>query len=211
MLALVGRWITQRLFVATVFVVPGALFTDPVVPPPYCAFLARSQSSCVELRCRGRAGVEAVDPVLGSVAVVWRWCSFWWAVLFSPLLACCGLTIALTAGPPEVEDFHTLYIVTQLYECDLERIISSSQRLTDQHLQYVPHLTKHNPHPRPQPYRSLQLFEVVAPRVKQHDFQSFGLAGRGGGVAFSAIAEWSRHAPPPPPPSGTLCTSCCGV
>jgi serine/threonine protein kinase len=30
---------------------------------------------------------------------------------------CCA---ALT-GPPEVEDFHTLYIVTQLYECDLER------------------------------------------------------------------------------------------
>ena len=40
------------------------------------------------------------------------------------------------AGPPECEDFHTLYIVTQLYECDLERIISSPQRLTDQHLQY---------------------------------------------------------------------------
>lgn len=42
----------------------------------------------------------------------------------------------IMTGPPEVEDFHTLYIVTQLYECDLERIISSSQRLTDQHLQY---------------------------------------------------------------------------
>ncbi len=72
-------------------------------------------------------------------------------VLCSPLLVCCALTIAVTAGPPEVEDFHTLYIVTQLYECDLERIISSSQRLTDQHLQYVPHLTKHNPHPFPNP------------------------------------------------------------
>ena len=56
--------------------------------------------------------------------------------------------MAVTAGPPEVEDFHTLYIVTQLYECDLERIISSSQRLTDQHLQYV---TQHNPHPVPSP------------------------------------------------------------
>ncbi|RYG49935.1 hypothetical protein EON67_06200 [archaeon] len=36
--------------------------------------------------------------------------------------------------PPHTEDFHTLYIVTQLYECDLERIITSSQSLTDQHL-----------------------------------------------------------------------------
>jgi serine/threonine protein kinase len=44
--------------------------------------------------------------------------------------------LRLSAGPPEVEDFHTLYIVTQLYECDLERIISSPQRLTDQHCQY---------------------------------------------------------------------------
>ena len=38
--------------------------------------------------------------------------------------------------PPDSEDFHTLYIVTQLYECDLERIISSSQKLTEQHAQY---------------------------------------------------------------------------
>lgn len=38
--------------------------------------------------------------------------------------------------PPESESFHTLYIVTSLFECDLERIISSSQRLTDQHAQY---------------------------------------------------------------------------
>ena len=42
----------------------------------------------------------------------------------------------IMTGPPETEDFHTLYLVTQLYECDLERIISSSQRLTDQHAQY---------------------------------------------------------------------------
>ena len=38
--------------------------------------------------------------------------------------------------PPDTEDFHTLYIVTQLFECDLERIISSNQKLTDQHAQY---------------------------------------------------------------------------
>lgn len=42
----------------------------------------------------------------------------------------------IMTAPPEAEDFHSLYIVTQLCECDLERIISSSQRLTDQHLQY---------------------------------------------------------------------------
>ena len=42
----------------------------------------------------------------------------------------------IMTGPPDLENFHTLYIVTQLYECDLERIISSSQRLTDQHAQY---------------------------------------------------------------------------
>ena len=42
----------------------------------------------------------------------------------------------LMTGPPDTEDFHTLYIVTQLFECDLERIITSSQRLTDQHAQY---------------------------------------------------------------------------
>lgn len=46
------------------------------------------------------------------------------------------MIMCVFAGPPECEDFHTLYIVTQLYECDLERIISSPQRLTDQHLQY---------------------------------------------------------------------------
>lgn len=39
-------------------------------------------------------------------------------------------------NPPDTEDFHTLYIVTQLFECDLERIISSNQKLTDQHAQY---------------------------------------------------------------------------
>lgn len=50
---------------------------------------------------------------------------------FGFMCVCC-----VCAGPPEVEDFHTLYIVTQLYECDLERIVSSPQRLTDQHCQY---------------------------------------------------------------------------
>lgn len=42
----------------------------------------------------------------------------------------------LNTGPPEAEQFETLYIVTKLYECDLERIIQSSQKLTDQHYQY---------------------------------------------------------------------------
>lgn len=45
------------------------------------------------------------------------------------------LTDVMT-GPPEREDFHTYYLVTQLYECDLERIISSPQVLTEQHAQY---------------------------------------------------------------------------
>lgn len=44
--------------------------------------------------------------------------------------------IDIMTGPPDTEDFHTLYIVTSLFECDLERIISSSQRLSDQHVQY---------------------------------------------------------------------------
>lgn len=42
----------------------------------------------------------------------------------------------LQTGPPETQDFRHLYIITQLYECDLDRIISSSQRLTDSHVQY---------------------------------------------------------------------------
>uniref|UniRef100_A0A7S0JZD0 Mitogen-activated protein kinase n=1 Tax=Cafeteria roenbergensis TaxID=33653 RepID=A0A7S0JZD0_CAFRO len=44
--------------------------------------------------------------------------------------------IDIMTGPPESEDFDTLYIVTQLYECDLDRIIRSAQALTDQHFQY---------------------------------------------------------------------------
>jgi serine/threonine protein kinase len=38
--------------------------------------------------------------------------------------------------PPNIRDFTDLYIVTECYECDLDRIISSSQTLTDGHNQY---------------------------------------------------------------------------
>lgn len=44
--------------------------------------------------------------------------------------------IDIMTGPPETEEFDTLYIVTQLYECDLDKIIRSAQPLTDQHFQY---------------------------------------------------------------------------
>ena len=44
--------------------------------------------------------------------------------------------LGIMTTPPNCQDFHTLYIVTQLFECDLERIITSSQRLTDEHLRY---------------------------------------------------------------------------
>jgi serine/threonine protein kinase len=39
----------------------------------------------------------------------------------------CIEILDIMTGPPEVEDFHTLYIVTQLFESDLERIINSAQ------------------------------------------------------------------------------------
>jgi serine/threonine protein kinase len=42
----------------------------------------------------------------------------------------------IMTGPPDSVEFHTIYIVSQLFECDLERIISSHQPLTDQHAQY---------------------------------------------------------------------------
>ena len=42
----------------------------------------------------------------------------------------------IMTGPPDVEDFHTLYVVTQAFECDLARIIKSNQALTEQHAQY---------------------------------------------------------------------------
>jgi serine/threonine protein kinase len=38
--------------------------------------------------------------------------------------------------PPDRRDFKDLYIVTDCYECDLDRIISSTQTLTDGHHQY---------------------------------------------------------------------------
>jgi len=38
--------------------------------------------------------------------------------------------------PPETVDFSDVYIITNLMESDLDRIISSSQDLTDQHFQY---------------------------------------------------------------------------
>ena len=46
-----------------------------------------------------------------------------------------GLLDLMTA-PPDCEDFHTLYIVTHLFESDLDRIICSEQQLSDQHAQY---------------------------------------------------------------------------
>lgn len=44
--------------------------------------------------------------------------------------------VDIMTGPPDTQDFHTLYIVTKLFECDLERIVTSAQPLTDQHYQY---------------------------------------------------------------------------
>lgn len=44
--------------------------------------------------------------------------------------------VDILTGPPETKTFKHLYLITQLYECDLERIITSSQRLTDSHAQY---------------------------------------------------------------------------
>lgn len=38
--------------------------------------------------------------------------------------------------PPNRPDFEVLYLVTQLYECDLQRIINSKQVLTDGHIEY---------------------------------------------------------------------------
>jgi len=42
----------------------------------------------------------------------------------------------LMVNPPRARDFHALYIVTRMYECDLDRIVSSPQRLTEAHIQY---------------------------------------------------------------------------
>jgi serine/threonine protein kinase len=38
--------------------------------------------------------------------------------------------------PPNIRDFKDLYIITDCYECDLDRIISSTQTLTEGHNQY---------------------------------------------------------------------------
>lgn len=38
--------------------------------------------------------------------------------------------------PPNTIDFTDVYIITNLMESDLDRIISSNQPLTDQHFQY---------------------------------------------------------------------------
>ena len=36
----------------------------------------------------------------------------------------------IMTGPPDTQDFHTLYIVTQLFECDLERSECARMRLS---------------------------------------------------------------------------------
>jgi len=40
------------------------------------------------------------------------------------------------AGKENSDDFEDLYIITELFECDLDRIITSSQKLSDAHHQY---------------------------------------------------------------------------
>lgn len=40
------------------------------------------------------------------------------------------------AGKENADDFEDLYIITELFECDLDRIITSSQKLSDAHHQY---------------------------------------------------------------------------
>jgi mitogen-activated protein kinase 1/3 len=42
----------------------------------------------------------------------------------------------LFVGPPNAKDFKDLYIITELFECDLDRIVTSTQKLTDAHHQY---------------------------------------------------------------------------
>jgi mitogen-activated protein kinase 1/3 len=46
-----------------------------------------------------------------------------------------GLVDLMTL-PPGTTDFRDLYIITELFECDLDRIISSKQPLTESHVQY---------------------------------------------------------------------------
>ena len=42
----------------------------------------------------------------------------------------------LMVNPPETKDFHTIYIVTALYDTDMDRVISSPQPLSTEHIQY---------------------------------------------------------------------------
>mmetsp|Transcript_23291 Transcript_23291/g.41182 ORF Transcript_23291/g.41182 Transcript_23291/m.41182 type:complete len:422 (-) Transcript_23291:253-1518(-) len=44
--------------------------------------------------------------------------------------------VDLSLMPPHTMDFDDIYIVTELMECDLERIVTSPQALSDQHAQY---------------------------------------------------------------------------
>jgi len=42
----------------------------------------------------------------------------------------------ISFGPPGKTDFKDLYIITELFECDLDRIVTSTQKLSDAHHQY---------------------------------------------------------------------------
>lgn len=44
--------------------------------------------------------------------------------------------VDISVMPPHTLDFKDIYIVTELMECDLDRIVSSNQPLSDQHAQY---------------------------------------------------------------------------
>lgn len=43
----------------------------------------------------------------------------------------------ISVDPPMSPNFKDMYIVTELFECDLDRIVSSSQALSNGHAQYV--------------------------------------------------------------------------
>jgi len=42
----------------------------------------------------------------------------------------------LMVDPPGAKEFHTIYIVTALYDTDMDRVISSPQPLSTEHIQY---------------------------------------------------------------------------
>lgn len=44
--------------------------------------------------------------------------------------------VDISTMPPLTKNFKDVYIITQLMECDLDRIVSSSQALSEQHAQY---------------------------------------------------------------------------